>query len=121
MKLLVRAYFDEAKWFFQNYIPTVEDYKNVGIRTSTYPTLTIVSFLGMGDIITKEAFDWIFSIPKIITASSLIGRLMNDLRTHKVCNQNKSHQILKASECLKSISYILPNFYLSFWKALYVV
>ncbi|KAM3696524.1 hypothetical protein ACJW31_06G045400 [Castanea mollissima] len=83
MKLLVQAYFDEAKWFFQNYIPTMEEYMNLALRTSGYPMLTTVSFLGMGDIVTKQAFNWIFSTPKIITASSLIGRLMDDIRSHK--------------------------------------
>ena len=75
----------------------MEDYMNLALRTSTYPMLTTVSFLGMGDIVTKKVFDWIFSTPKIITASSLIGRLMNDMRSHKVCNQKKSYQILKAN------------------------
>ena len=46
-----------------------------------------LSFLGMGDIITKEAFDWIFNNPKIIAASSVIGRLMDDMKSHKVCDQ----------------------------------
>ena len=46
-----------------------------------------LSFLGMGDILTKEAFDWTFSNPKIIIASSVIGRLMDDMESHKVCNQ----------------------------------
>ena len=46
-----------------------------------------LSFLGMGDIITKEAFDWTFSNPKIIIASSVIGRLMDDMESHKVCDQ----------------------------------
>ena len=42
----------------------MEDYMNLALRTSTYPMLTTVSFLGMGDIVTKEAFDWIFSTPQ---------------------------------------------------------
>ena len=87
MKLLARAYFDEAKWFFQKHIPTMEEYMNLTLRTSAYPMLTTVSFLGMGDIVTKEAFDWSFTNPKIIIASSIIGRLVDDIRTHKVFNQ----------------------------------
>ena len=46
-----------------------------------------LSFLGMGDILTKEVFDWTFSNPKIIIASSVIGRLMDDMESHKVCDQ----------------------------------
>ena len=86
MKLLVQAYFDEAKWFHQNYILTME-YMHIALKTSGYPMLIAISFLGMGDIITKEAFDWIFNNPKIIAASSVIGRLMDDMKSHKVCDQ----------------------------------
>ena len=70
---------------------------NLTLRTSAYPMLTTVSFLGMGDIVTKEAFDWSFTIPKIIIASSIIGRLVDDIRTHKVFNQNfftKFHKLV---------------------------
>uniref|UniRef100_A0A2N9IH01 Terpene synthase metal-binding domain-containing protein n=1 Tax=Fagus sylvatica TaxID=28930 RepID=A0A2N9IH01_FAGSY len=97
MKLLVRAYFDEAKWFHQDYVPTMEEYMHVALKTSGYPMLTAVSFLGMGDIVTKEAFDWIFSNPKIITASSVIGRLMDDIKSHKF-EQERGHAA-SAVEC----------------------
>uniref|UniRef100_A0A2N9HWR3 Terpene synthase metal-binding domain-containing protein n=1 Tax=Fagus sylvatica TaxID=28930 RepID=A0A2N9HWR3_FAGSY len=97
MKLLVRAYFDEAKWFHQDYVPTMEEYMHVALKSSGYPMLTAVSFLGMGDIVTKEAFDWIFSNPKIITASSVIGRLMDDIRSHKF-EQERGHAA-SAVEC----------------------
>ena len=46
--------------------------------------LTATSFVGMGDIVTKEVFDWVFSDPKIIKASIVIGRLMDDIVSHEV-------------------------------------
>ncbi len=64
---------------------------HVALKTSGYQMLTAVSFLGMGDIVTKEALDWIFSNPKIIIASSVIGRLMDDIKSHKVCNLRKKN------------------------------
>ena len=60
---------------------------HVALKSSGYPMLTAISFLGMGDIVTKEAFDWIFNNPKIITASSIIVRLMDDMKSNKVCGQ----------------------------------
>ena len=87
MKRLVWAYFDQAKWFYQNYIPTMEEYMHVALKSCGLPMLTTISFLGMGDIVTKKAFDWTFSNPQIITASSVIGRLMDDMKSHKVCDQ----------------------------------
>ncbi|KAF3943865.1 hypothetical protein CMV_029611 [Castanea mollissima] len=97
MKRLVRAYFDEAKWFHQNYIPTMEEYMHLALKTSGYPMLTAISFLGMDDIVTKEAFDWVFSNPKIITASSVICRLMDDMKSHKF-EQERGHAA-SAVEC----------------------
>ena len=85
---------------------------HVALESSGVPILAITSFLGMGDIVTKEAFDWAFSNPKIITASSIIGRLMDDMKSHKVCDQ----KILSSftSQCERSISYVFPTFYLHF-------
>ena len=60
---------------------------HVALESSGILIFAITSFLGMGDIVTKEAFDWAFSNPKIITASSIIGRLMDDMKSHKVCDQ----------------------------------
>ena len=85
---------------------------HVALESSGIPILAITSFLGMGDIVTKEAFDWAFSNPKIITASSVIGRLMDDMKSHKVCDQ----KILSSftSQCERSITYVFPTFYLHF-------
>ena len=83
---------------------------HVALKSSGLPMLT--TFPGMGDTLTKEAFDWTFSNPKIITASSVIGRLMDDMESHKVCDQ----KILSSftSQCGMSISYLFPTFYLPF-------
>ena len=122
MKLLAWAYFDEAKWFFQKHIPTMEEYMNLTLRTSAYPMLTIVSLLGMGDIVTKEAFDWSFTNPKIIIASSIIGRLVDDIRTHKVFNQiffTKFHKLVwevYSIHITKFLLTILENFVRSLSK-----
>ncbi|KAL6311315.1 hypothetical protein AAG906_025533 [Vitis piasezkii] len=80
---LVRAYFHEAKWFHEGRIPTMEEYMRIALVTSGYYMLTTMSFIGMGEIVTKEAFDWVISDPKIITASAVICRLMDDISSHK--------------------------------------
>ncbi|KAF5478807.1 hypothetical protein F2P56_005337 [Juglans regia] len=98
MKILVRAYFDEAKSFHAKHIPTMEEYMRVALVSSAYPTLTIMSFLGMGDqIVTEETLVWAFSDPKIITASSAIARLSNDIKSHKF-EQERGHAA-SAVEC----------------------
>lgn len=84
MKKLLRAYFQEAKWYHEKVVPTMEQYIKNGIPSSTYLLLATTSWLGMGDVATKDAFDWISNEPTILVASSIIARLLNDLVTHEV-------------------------------------
>ena len=84
MKILVHGYHDESKWFHNNYVPTMEEYMRVSLVTSAYSMLTAASFLGMDNVVTKEAFDWVSEKPRIIRASTIIGRLVNDIKSHKV-------------------------------------
>ena len=84
MKNQVRAYYEEAKWLQVQQIPTMEEYMPVALVTSAYSMLATTSFVGMGDAVTKESFDWIFSKPKIVRASAIVCRLMDDMVSHKV-------------------------------------
>ncbi|KAL6130118.1 hypothetical protein ACLB2K_068499 [Fragaria x ananassa] len=95
-KVQVRAYFQEAKWFKQKYTPTLEEYMSVERYTSFF-MVAIVSFVGLGAIVTEDSMDWVFSEPKILKATSIIGRLMNDLVGHKF-EQKREHNA-SAIEC----------------------
>ncbi|KAF3456735.1 hypothetical protein FNV43_RR01389 [Rhamnella rubrinervis] len=53
-----------------------------------YSPLTTTSFLGMGDIATKEVFHWVSNGPRIVKAST-ICRLMDGVVDHK--EHNKGH------------------------------
>ncbi|CDP12280.1 unnamed protein product [Coffea canephora] len=90
MKMLARAYFVEAKWLHQGYMPTLEENMKNAVPSSGYPTLTIISFLGMGDIVKKEAFDWALKVPEIVRAASIIARLRNDIVGYKF-EQKREH------------------------------
>ena len=48
------------------------------------PVLTIMSFIGMRETATKEVFDWLLQNPKIVRATYIIIRLMDDMASHKV-------------------------------------
>ncbi|XP_072081407.1 probable terpene synthase 2 isoform X2 [Arachis hypogaea] len=80
---LAQAYLVEAKWCHRGYIPTYDEYKVNGAISSTLP-LQIIAFLGLAGFATKEVFDWVMSDTKIVKAVSLIGRLMDDMASHKV-------------------------------------
>ncbi|XP_058739222.1 (-)-germacrene D synthase-like [Vicia villosa] len=90
MKRLVQAYYTEAKWFSNNYIPTMEEYMALGIVNSGYYLMTATSFIGMGSIATEEVFKWLTNNPKIVNASSIIARLMDDIVSNEF-EQKRGH------------------------------
>ncbi|KAF8408838.1 hypothetical protein HHK36_004907 [Tetracentron sinense] len=90
MQALVRAYFEEAQWFDTGYVPKLEEYFQVSLITSVYPLITVIQFAGMGEIATKEAFNWTASLPKLIRSSSIVNRLMDDIKTYKA-EQKRGH------------------------------
>jgi len=84
MKNHVRAYFHEAKWFYHKHIPSMDEYMRIALVTSAYSMLATTSLVGMGDIVTENAFKWLFNDPKLVRASAVVCRLMDDIVSHKV-------------------------------------
>lgn len=98
MKKLVKAYFEESKWYRDNYVPTFEEYMKNGIASSGYPMLATTCFVVEDNyLVTKEAIEWVSSDPLISRASSLIARLMDDVVSHKF-EQKRGH-VASAVEC----------------------
>ncbi|XP_057458988.1 (-)-germacrene D synthase-like [Lotus japonicus] len=93
---LAQSYFVESKWCHENYVPTYNEYKGNGVGSSTL-RLLIISFIGLGEFSTKELIDWIFTNPTIIEAISIIGRLVDDMASHKF-EQQRVH-VASAVEC----------------------
>ncbi|KAF8019319.1 hypothetical protein BT93_G0101 [Corymbia citriodora subsp. variegata] len=90
MKKQVRVYFLEAKWFYTNYTPTLGEYMPLALLTSGYELSAITSLVGMGDVVTKHAFEWLLGDCKILKASQIINRLMNDVASHQF-EQKREH------------------------------
>ena len=65
-KTSAKAYFDEAKWFHEGCIPNMEEYMRVATASVGNTILSTISLLGMGDIVTKESFEWLLTDPKIL-------------------------------------------------------
>ena len=79
------AYFVEAQWSQQNYVPPFNEYYRNAFISMVSFGYTDSSFLGIGEeIIEKNSFEWLLSKPKILSAAYKIGRLKNDLSSHKV-------------------------------------
>ncbi|KAK4439855.1 Beta-caryophyllene synthase [Sesamum alatum] len=82
MQNLVEAYFEEAKWLYNNHIPTIEEYMNVAVTSSGYIMVAATSLVGMENLVAKEDFDWVAREAVIVRASAIIARLMDDMAGH---------------------------------------
>ncbi|KAA8523773.1 hypothetical protein F0562_010196 [Nyssa sinensis] len=83
-----KGYIREVNWYYKGYMPTFEEYLSVSVMSSGYPMLAVQSLISMADIATKEAFDWVITVPNIVRSCALIARLVDDIQTHKVPYMN---------------------------------
>ncbi|CAN0878474.1 Probable terpene synthase 3 [Linum grandiflorum] len=93
----MRAYLTEARWFARGEVPTIQEYRRVGVYSCTYPLLAYSALAGLGDKAPKEAFDWLMADPKILVAVSDHCRLMDDIVSHEF-EQERGH-VASAVEC----------------------
>jgi len=82
--MVIQAYVTEARWFNNNYVPTVEEYMHISKRTCCQSLLTTSSYIGMGETATENIFKWVSNGPKIVDAISTISRLMDEIVTSEV-------------------------------------
>uniref|UniRef100_A0A5B7AAS5 Uncharacterized protein n=1 Tax=Davidia involucrata TaxID=16924 RepID=A0A5B7AAS5_DAVIN len=96
-KEIVRSYYIEAKWFNEQYVPSFDEYMRNALITSTCSMFATSSFMGMGEIATIEAFDWLQTKPKVLVASCTICRLIDDIMTHE--EEQKRGHVASGIEC----------------------
>ncbi|KAL4273437.1 hypothetical protein GQ457_13G000890 [Hibiscus cannabinus] len=80
---LANDYQAEVKWYHDGSVPTFEEYMRVTMKTSTFDVLLTIAFIGMGEVAGIQAFEWLRNDPKIMKATNVIGRLMDDIVSHK--------------------------------------
>ncbi|XP_019420576.1 PREDICTED: probable terpene synthase 2 isoform X2 [Lupinus angustifolius] len=96
-KMIVQAYMTEARWLNCKYIPTTEEYTNISSVSCGYPLLATISYIGMGDIATEEIFKWVTNEPKIVKASTIVCRLMDDIVSNEF--EQKREHVSSFLEC----------------------
>ncbi|CAN0896953.1 Probable terpene synthase 3 [Linum grandiflorum] len=97
VKQIVRAFLKEARWYNKGYVATVEEHLENGYMSIGYPLAITVIYCGMGEVASKEVFEWLFSQPKIVVAGSTIARLMDDIVSHEF-EQERGH-VASSVEC----------------------
>ena len=76
---MAEAYLQETEWYAQDYVPNVDERKGHSIVSSGYHVFCCISFIGVGEVATKEAFEWVSSIPKVVRASAEVARFTDDI------------------------------------------
>ncbi|CAI0455556.1 unnamed protein product [Linum tenue] len=124
VKQIVRAFIKEARWYNKGYVATMEEHVPNGYVSIGYPLAITVVYCGMGEVASKEVFEWLFSQPnpKILVAGSSIARLMDDIVSHEF-EQERGH-VASSVECYmkqygvsKQEAYVgLNNLVEKLWK-----
>ncbi|CAO2821280.1 unnamed protein product [Amaranthus hypochondriacus] len=93
LKRTCKTWLEEAKWRREKHVPKYEEYMEVARVTIAYNVAIVASFLGMGSIATKDSFEWMYQdpMPKPVTASLTIFRLMNDVAGSKYEQSSREH------------------------------
>ncbi|BAT92454.1 hypothetical protein LR48_Vigan292s000400 [Vigna angularis] len=107
---LAHAYLTEAKWSQEICIPTYQQYKDNGVISSAY-ILMITSFILLSTSSSQTVLlDWISSNPPILKSVSLIGRLENDISSHKF-EQQRMHVVSAVECCMNQYGISQENAY----------
>ncbi|WMV40289.1 hypothetical protein MTR67_033674, partial [Solanum verrucosum] len=82
---LCKALLREAKWYYNGYTPSLEEYMDNAWMSIGIPVIVINVFFCVTNPITKEAIESLSKYPHIIRCSATIIRLADDLATSMVC------------------------------------
>nr|QNV48477.1 linalool synthase [Ficus carica] len=78
---LSKGFLREAKWCYDEYTPSFQEYIENAWISITVPTFLVLAYFFVANPITNEALELLEEYPSIIRQSSLICRLVNDLST----------------------------------------
>ncbi|KAM0876225.1 hypothetical protein ACQ4PT_036317 [Festuca glaucescens] len=109
-KLLIDAtkcYYNEAKWREEGDAPaTVEEHLQFSMPSSCCMHVPGLAFVAIGA--TSDAMDWAMTYPKIIRASCIVGRLINDIASHEREREQYSGQqqgMSTVEACMRENNY----------------
>ncbi|PKU75703.1 Alpha-humulene synthase [Dendrobium catenatum] len=80
---MAHAYLQESNWANVGYVPKLEEHLRVTLITAGYSLITCASYLGMKEVISKDTYEWVANLPKILKSINIVGRLMNDIGSYQ--------------------------------------
>ncbi|KAJ4724652.1 Terpene synthase [Melia azedarach] len=84
VKEVARAYFVEAQWFREGFVPLFDERMSNALISACCVLVPAATFIGIKEIAGIHAFEWLQSKPKVMISSFTILRLIADLVSHKV-------------------------------------
>ncbi|KAF6157862.1 hypothetical protein GIB67_003762 [Kingdonia uniflora] len=85
---LCNAFLVEAKWLASGELPSTEEYLKNGVISTGMHIVFVHTFFLLGQGITKKSVDLVDNVPGLITYTSTILRLLDDLGSAKDENQD---------------------------------
>ncbi|CAL4931034.1 unnamed protein product [Urochloa decumbens] len=95
--LISKSYLQEAEWSHDNYVPSFNDHVNVSTISAGGQVMCVGLLVGMGDIATKEAFEWAFGSTDAIRACGEVTRFMDDMADFK--RERNKMDVATSVEC----------------------
>ncbi|XP_060167938.1 (R)-linalool synthase TPS5, chloroplastic-like isoform X2 [Lycium barbarum] len=92
---LCKAYLREARWYYNEHMPTLQEYMDNAWISIATPLVLVHAFIFATSSITKEALESLNNYPDIIRRCATINRYVDDLGT--------SSEELKRGDVSKSI------------------
>ncbi|XP_021768911.1 valencene synthase-like [Chenopodium quinoa] len=96
-----KAWLREAGWLKKKYTPKYDEYLEASIVSIGQIQGIIGSYLGITEpIATKEDFEWVCQdpMPKVVEASLMIIRLLNDIASTKIEQDSRDH-VVSSVQC----------------------
>ncbi|RLN23652.1 hypothetical protein C2845_PM07G29830 [Panicum miliaceum] len=78
-----KYYLQETKWFDENHVPGFKEHVDVTLMSTGVAFLFFVALMAAGQVVSKEAFEWAYSVPDMVRASGEMGRFLNDIASYK--------------------------------------
>lgn len=82
---LVEASFEEAKWYYSGYTPTLEEYLNNSRVSISCPAIISQVYFTLAGSIDKPVIECMYKYHDILYLSGILLRLPDDLGTSSVC------------------------------------
>ncbi|PIN20462.1 Terpinolene synthase [Handroanthus impetiginosus] len=94
---LSQTYFQEAKWYYDGYKPSLQEYMENGWISQSAPVILGHAFFLVADSVEMEVVQSLFKYHNIIRFAGVISRLANDLGTS--VDEIKRGDVLKSVQC----------------------